>query len=458
MVWWAVNKDKRDKIGKMKRIADYVKGKLAKKGAKDIVITIEERNSVQVKFSNSKISVTQVWQEARMNVFAAINQKIISTSLKEFSEKAADENIALIFRFADAIQPNKEHVGIAKGPFNYRAGKDLYDGKIADLREKMADYVEKGINAAEKHGAERTAGVLQATDENIYLTTSNGVEAEDSGTSLYYSIRAFADKEATGHMVSNARAMAQLKVEGAASIAAITAKHALNPGALEVGKYDVLFEPLPIANLLEGLGNAASIFNVESGLSCLQDKLGKKVAGEIVSFYDDATLPYGINSRKFDAEGVPTQRNAIVDNGILKTYLHNTSTAARHNTKTTANAGLIAPSPFNLVLEKGNFNKEEMISEIKKGILVTNVWYTRFQNYATGDFSTIPRDGIFLIEKGKIKKPVKGIRISDNLLNIMQNIRAIGKIPMAVKGWENEIPVTAPAVLAGNANITKSVE
>ncbi len=442
----------------MKRIEEYTKDRLLKKGASDCVITTERHDSIQVKFSNNKISVIQSWQESKMNVFAVIDKKIISTSLKEFNEKSADESISLIMKFAETIPQNAEFKGIAKGPFMYRDTKDLHDSKIAELKEKLIDYVELGINAAAKNGAVRSSGVLQASEEKVSILTSNGVDAEDEDTSLYYSIRAFADKEATGHSVNNARILSQLKVNEAASIAAITARNAMNPEKGKPGTYDVLFEPLPIANLLESAGSGASIFNVESGLSCFSDKLGKNVASEMVTLIDDPTVKHGVNSRKFDAEGVPTQKNVIIEKGILKTYLHNTSTAMRHGIKTTANAGIIAPTPFNLILEKGNLNKEDMTNQIKKGILVTNVWYTRFQNYDTGDFSTIPRDGVFLIENGHITKAIKDIRISDNLIRLLQHVKGIGKIPLAVKGWENEIPVTTPAVLIENVNITKSVE
>ncbi len=442
----------------MKRIEEYLKEKLARKGASDIAITTETKDSLQIKFSNSRISIVQSWQEKRISIFAAIGKKTISTTMKEFSERAADEIIAGIIKFSEALNPNNEFYGIAKGPFTYRETKDLYDSKIAELNEKLIDHVESGINAAEKNGAIRSAGVLQAAEENISLLTSNGIDAEDRGTSLYYSIRAFADREATGHSVNNARILPQLKVNEAASIAAITARNGMNPEKGKPGKYDILFEPLPIANLLESAGNAASIFNIEAGLSCFSDRLGKKIAAEMVTLADDPTLKHGINSRKFDAEGVPAQKNTIIEKGILKTYLHNTSSAARHGTKTTANAGIISPMPFNLVLEKGNLNKEDMIHQIKKGILVTNVWYTRFQNYSTGDFSTIPRDGIFLIENGQIKKAIKDIRISDNLINVLMHAKGIGNVPIAVRGWENEIPVTTPAFLTGEVNITRSAE
>jgi len=139
----------------------------------------------------------------------------------------------------------------------------------------------------------------------------------------------------------------------------------------------------------------------------------------------------------------------------LKTYLHNTSTARRYRVKTTANAGLISPTPSNIVLKPGNHKKEELFKSIKKGLYITNLWYTRFQNHVTGEFSTIPRDGIFLIKNGKITNSVKEIRISDNILNIIKNMVLIGKIPKQISSWEIETHVKTPHAVVKNIKITK---
>ena len=173
---------------------------------------------------------------------------------------------------------------------------------------------------------------------------------------------------------------------------------------------------------------------------------------------DDGTVPNGFDSARFDEEGTPTRKNTIIEKGVLKTYLHNTSTAKRHKVKTTANAGLVTPLPFNLILQNGKFNKEEMIRQVKRGLIITNVWYTRFQNYETGDFSTIPRDGMFMVENGKVTGPVKELRINDNLIRILKSITAVGSEPEPVFGWEVEIPTITPAVLVRDVKMTKSVE
>ena len=96
-----------------------------------------------------------------------------------------------------------------------------------------------------------------------------------------------------------------------------------------------------------------------------------------------------------------------------------------------------------------------MFSHIKKGVYITNLWYTRFTNHFTGDFSTMPRDGAFLIENGEIKYPIKNIRISDNMLNIMKNIKEVSNNSIQTKSWESQEPAITPSVLVSNINITK---
>jgi PmbA protein len=168
-------------------------------------------------------------------------------------------------------------------------------------------------------------------------------------------------------------------------------------------------------------------------------------------------VPTGYDSTAFDSEGVPTQRTEIITDGKLMTYLHNTSTAKRYKTKTTANAGLISPHHWNLVLEPGKKSREELIGQVKDGIYVTNIWYTRFQNYVTGDFSTIPRDAIFLIKNGKLSGSVKGIRITSNMLDILKGIESVGNAKESenIHAWEVDSSVITPPVLVKGVNITK---
>ena len=142
----------------------------------------------------------------------------------------------------------------------------------------------------------------------------------------------------------------------------------------------------------------------------------------------------------------------------LKGYLHNTSTAKQFGTETTGNAGLVFPYSWSVHLAPGDLGKDELISQVKDGYYVTNVWYTRFQNYQTGDFSTIPRDAIFRIKDGQIVGSVKDIRISENMLELMRKVKAVGNDVKQVHWWEVNTPVFTPHVLVEGVNITKSTQ
>jgi PmbA protein len=230
-----------------------------------------------------------------------------------------------------------------------------------------------------------------------------------------------------------------------------------NPEKSEQGRYDVIFDPLSMANMLSAVGAQASAFFLYSGISFLRDKINKKVASNLVTLIDDGTIANGCYSTSFDEEGVPSQRTTIVDKGMLRTYLHNTSTAKKYNTRTTASAGIVVPSPKNIILKPGNISKEKLFEDFT-GLYITNVWYTRFQNYLNGDFSTIPRDGIFLYKNGKIVKPVKEIRVSDNLQGILENVVNISNRPEWILWWglDYQVPIFTPYVLVKNVNITRS--
>ena len=165
----------------------------------------------------------------------------------------------------------------------------------------------------------------------------------------------------------------------------------------------------------------------------------------------------GRRVKRFDAEGVPTRRNLLVSKGILKTYLHNTSTAKKFKTKTTGNAGLVYPDSHAIFVRPGDRSRDEIFSEVKDGLWLTNTWYTRYQSYVTGDLSTIPRDGIFHIRNGDVVEAWKDIRVTDNLIHLMKNIVALGKEPEQMMWWgEVSVPNFVPYALIKDVGITTS--
>ena len=426
-----------------------------KKEVDDAVIISRTTDSNQVKFSNNKVSITQTWVNNSIAIFVAKDKKIVTTTIQDFRNASIEKSISLIKKNLSLMNPNDEYLGIAEGPFKYKKVEDLYDKEIVNY--DFSDKLEAGINKTLEVGAKRTSGLLEASEAEYLLLTSNNVEAIDKSSLIHFSVRSFFDNEASGHITNSSRILKNFHIEKSCQEASEIAVQSKNPQIGKKGAFDIIFSPLAFAPLLDRIGDATSSFNVDARLSFLVDKLNHNIADENIVLRDDATIKNGIGSTKFDSEGVPTQNNIIIDKGILKTYLHNSSTAKKFNVETTANAGLIAPQPWNLVLESiYPLSKEKLFKEIKNGLYVTNIWYTRFQNQETGEFSTIPRDAIFVIKNGEINGCVKGIRISDSMLRILQNIVLTANDPKQIRSWEAEIPCVLPHILVRNVNITTS--
>jgi PmbA protein len=120
---------------------------------------------------------------------------------------------------------------------------------------------------------------------------------------------------------------------------------------------------------------------------------------------------------------------------------------------------LLAPIPSNYVYDAGDYSLDEIIAECKKPtIYLTSNWYTRFTNFMEGIFSTIPRDGIFMIENGEIQKPVRKLRLTETLLGMLSRIQTIGKDVKQINWWEVNTPTFIPTIKVENCNLTAATQ
>ena len=224
----------------------------------------------------------------------------------------------------------------------------------------------------------------------------------------------------------------------------------------EAGKYQVLLSPTVASNIVESVAGAASAFSVDAGTSYLAEKIGKRVAAEGFSLTDHGVVDGGLGGRVFDDEGLPTRSNRIIEKGVLRGFFHNLTTAKKWKTESTGSAGFVQPHAWNLEVGKGDSSYEEMVREMKKGIILTSNWYTRFNNYRTGEFSTVPRDGAYLVEGGKVVKSLKGMRAGDDLQRLFSSVTMLSKDREWIQWWEVDTPTLCPWMLVDGVNITRA--
>jgi PmbA protein len=449
-------------------VAQYAVRRALKLGAQEAVVLVQEMRGNQTRMANNQITLAVEWRERSASLFVSWKGRTTTTDADNPDRKGVDAALARAMKFVKRLPVNEDYRGIASR--NFAQPKDRPDGDIASGGASTNDIMATARDAALKAGAQRTAGTAYTSSTRSTVATSAGALVAAHTTGATVSIRAFTDKDASGHWVHASSTLRGLDAKGSGKHAGSIAKKARQPQMGEAGKYDIVFDPLAIAALTSNLGSMASATAVEAGFSYLGGLVGKSVASKAVTIAEDGTLPSGLESCPFDLEGQPTRRNVIVKAGRLQSYLHNTSTGTRYHAPTTGNAafghfastgnagGVINPAPWNLEMAPGRRSTDSLFSAVDKGLYVTNIWYTRYQNYVSGDFSTIPRDGLFLIEGGQLAGPVRDLRISENMRKFFQKVEALSSEARQIHSWECETPTLQPYALVKRVNVTRSAQ
>lgn len=428
-----------------------------KLGADEAILITVLSNERMVRFANSSVTVTKNVNESGQVVYLAKGGRRIIGSSSNPQKASLERFVELLYKSMMSLPKDPGYVPLPSRGRAYRP-KASHDRRLESAEGLLAGYVQEAIGSAESAGARRTAGSLEAGVTSHHIMSSTGTVGSDTSSKILLNIRAFTDRDASGHGLSCAAAVRDFDPAEAGARAGAHSKRMRNARQLnEEGKtYQVLMSPTVASNLLGLVGEFASAFSIEAGTSYLVDKLGKSVASEALSLTDMGKGEGCLQGRTFDDEGQPTQATKIVEGGVLKSYLHNLSTAKRFKTKSTGNAGLIEPGPWNLEVGRGDSHYDEMVKEMKHGLVLTSNWYTRFKNYRTGEFSTVPRDGTYLVQSGEVVAPIKGIRISDSLERMFSSVRLLSKEREWVQWWEVDTPTLCPWVLVDGVTVTKA--
>jgi len=214
------------------------------------------------------------------------------------------------------------------------------------------------------------------------------------------------------------------------------------PVVLEAGFGGVLFH--------EACGHGLEADLVQKDASVYRGRRGERVASRLVTAIDDATIAHGWGSFRFDDEGIDAQKTVLIEEGILRGYLHNRLTALREGVLPTGNwrrqsyGFLPLPRMSNTFIASGEASLEEMIGSVERGLYAKALGGGEVDP-ATGDFVFAVSEG-YLIEKGKIAHPVRGAILIGNGPQVLEKIDLIGKgldfKPGMCGKEEQEVPVS----------------
>ncbi|MDX6679703.1 MAG: hypothetical protein QOE31_3755 [Solirubrobacteraceae bacterium] len=317
------------------------------------------------------------------------------------------------------------HPGLAEPAAALR--HDGFDEATAQLDPQLASSaLESAIAVAAEHGLE-AFGVWTAGDVSTAIASSSGLRLDDRVSDAFMKVVCRDRDGRSGYGVDAAVDAASIDPEALARRAA--GKVSPEPLVeLGPGSYPVVLEPEAVGLLLEFLGELAhnGLAHAE-GRGALDGRLGELVAAPQVHLSDDPLATRAL-PRGFDMEGVPKAPIALIADGVATGIVHDLRSAAiagggarstGHATQTGGSPW--GPSPTNLVLRGGDAaDGAELAETIERGIYVTRLWYVNTVREKETLLTGMTRDGTFLIEDGRISRPLRDVRFTDSVLRLLE--------------------------------------
>jgi PmbA protein len=374
-----------------------------------------------------------------LGVRVFFGRRAASTYTSDFSPAGLERLVSSALTLAK-VTSEDPHAGLpaAEEMGQLPGDLDLYYDDVYSLsneeRIEQARRAERAALDADPRIKNSEGGSFDAAEGRKVLANSLGFVGEYRRSYCSLAAVPVAQQDAEGGMqrdywYSVARTLQKLdSPEEVGRIAARRALRRLGARKVATQRVPVILEPEMTAALLGHIFEAVNGDSVYRGASFLAGKLGESVAGSNVTVIDDGTVRGGFGTAPFDAEGVPTRRKAVLERGVLASYLLNSYAARKLGLKTTGNASRgLAGTPGigagNFYLEPGTKTPQEILAGVDEGLLITELLGFGV-NLVTGDYSR-GASGLW-IRKGEPAFPVEEITVAGNLKDMLRNITEIG--------------------------------
>ena len=429
-----------------KKVIDKV---LSFSQADDVGVTVGGRDLAQTRFSNNSITTSGSHLSSAVNISVTRNAKSGSVSLNETSDDALRAAVARAAELAEFSPPDPEYMP-PLGPQKYPE-IDGYDPATAKAGVK--DLL-PGVRAAVEGAAAKDlngAGFYQRSVSHMAFGNSKGNFGFATRTSADYSMTVRTpDGTGSGWSSGEGRRLSDFDATKLARVAIDKAILSQKPRTLEPGKYTVVLEAAAVSDIMGSLGGGTfSARSAEEGRSYFTKKgggtlVGEKVFSEKVTMRSDPFDPRnpgmpwagGVSTRAGSVGGaffagggggggslgsyLPTGKMTWIEKGVVKQLAYNRYWAAKRNVEPT-------PPMSNLIIEGEENSVEDLIKATDRGLLVTRFWYIRTVNPQTVQVTGLTRDGVFMIEKGKIAYPVNNFRWNESPANMLINVEMLAR-------------------------------
>ena len=301
----------------------------------------------------------------------------------------------------------------------------LSDAERIDLAMKLEQ-----LALAADPRCTRVAGNQVAFEQGkIHIANTRGLKASrDTSIALCYTEPVLQEGDKMQDGLAFRSGVQVFDLEACAKEAAEDAARKFGASTIPSGFYPVVLEKHAASALLRGFFSLFSGEAAQKGLSLLGDKVGQAIAADCVNMVDDPL--FEANPRPFDDEGVPSVRTAVVENGVLKTLLHNLKTAAKAGCQSTSNGGRgsaaspVGVAPSNFMIVPGEKRYDQLLEDLGDGLIIRDISGLHAGlNPISGDFSLLA--GGWLQKDGKLQ-PVEQITVAGNFFTLLKEVEEVG--------------------------------
>jgi PmbA protein len=314
-----------------------------------------------------------------------------------------------------------------------RAVGNASDAGTAELDPAVgAAALTDAFAVADEHGLEAHGIWTVAEQEQGWALAGEGAGGERR-TDAFMKVICIAPSGRSGYASASSVAVSDIHARALAERAAAKAVMSGEPAELPPGEYPVVFEAQAVGWLVDLLAGCAfnGLAHAE-GRGALDGRLGEHVAAPGINLADSPGHPRTL-SRSFDSEGTRKAPIPLIQDGVAHRVAHDIRSAALTGESTTGHAlepggSAAGPHPTNLVLAGGGAADEaELCAPVERGIYVTRLWYANVVRPKETLITAVTRDGTFLIEDGRVTRPLRDLRLTDSVLGILSRTQALAR-------------------------------
>ena len=420
--------------------------------------TLVERSAgALTRFADNEISQNVYSDSSSVSIRFVDDRRTSRVTLNQFGRAALERAVKTGLEALKKQKKDKTLPPLA-GPRPIERGADLFSKETAELSPLYRAQKIKDLVRACKKAGQTAYGTLENGRTSCTIANSRGVFASHLESYITYGVTV-RDGDGFGWAETPAADAGKIDFEAVNRTARLKAAMSKKPRDIKPGRYPVILEPAAAAGLLSYLcvfGFGGQFYN--EGSSFASGNLGRKLLSPGLSIEDNAL--YGpAAGMPFDFEGQPRRRVVLVEKGVLKAVVHDRKTAAAANTASTGHAlpqpNDFTPFPLNLSVLPGESSVEEMIKNSEKAVLITQFHYTNLLKPLSVEMTGMTRNGTFLVENGKISKPLKNLRFTQSMTQAFREAEAVGSKASLCQIWGK---LSCPAFKLKTFNFSSATE